>query len=85
MKLIRYTAQWCAPCQGLKSNLEQLDLGDLEVQVIDIDGIEREDLMKAGVKGVPTLILQDDEGNELKRRTGAMTKEQLQLFLNLGG
>lgn len=39
--------------------------------------------MKVNVKGVPTLILQDDEGNELKRKAGALTKEQLKLFLGL--
>lgn len=83
MKLIRYTAAWCQPCQSLKSNLSQLDLGELEVEVVDVDELGREGLMKANVKGVPTLILQDDLGNELKRKTGAMTKEQLKLFLGL--
>jgi thioredoxin-like negative regulator of GroEL len=84
MKLIRYTAAWCQPCQSLKNSLSQLDLGELEVEVVDIDVLGREGLMKANVKGIPTLILQDDLGNELKRKTGAMTKEQLKLFLNLG-
>lgn len=67
----------------MKSNLSQLDLGELEVEVVDVDELGREGLMKVNVKGVPTLILQDNQGNELKRKSGSLTKKQLQDFLGL--
>jgi thiol:disulfide interchange protein len=40
-------------------------------------------LSKAGIKGIPSLILYDNQGNEIKRKTGALTKKQLEVFLGL--
>ena len=83
MKLIVYGAKWCQPCQQLKNIISQFDFGEVQVDVLDVDELGREVLMKVQVKGVPTLIVQDNQGNEIKRKTGALTKEQLQLFLGL--
>jgi thioredoxin 1 len=47
-----------------------------EVESIDID--EQSELaMKYRVRGVPTLILVDDSGNEIKRNVGMITREKL--------
>jgi len=39
--------------------------------------------MKVNVKGAPTSILYDNQGNEIKRKSGALTKKQLEVFLGL--
>lgn len=80
-KLKRFTAQWCQPCKTLTKNLESLDLTDVEVEVIDVDTFDKLKLQNLGVRGVPTLILQDSEGNEIKRKTGSMTTQQLKIWL----
>jgi thioredoxin-like negative regulator of GroEL len=37
---------------------------------------------KYGIRGVPTLILVDDNGNELKRVSGALGTDKLLEFVN---
>ena len=79
MKLNVYGAQWCASCQTLNT----IPTDDLEIEVIDIDTLGMQELSKVGIKGIPSIILYDNIGNELKRKSGALTKKQLQDFLGL--
>ena len=83
MKVSVYSASWCASCGTLKQALNSINTEDLEIQVIDIDTLGMQALSKVGIKGIPSLILYDNQGNELKRKTGALTKKQLEVFLGL--
>ena len=83
MKVIMYSAQWCSSCQTVKQILNSIPTEDLEIQVIDIDTLGMQALSKVGIKGIPSLILYDNQGNELKRKSGALTKKQLEVFLGL--
>ena len=83
MKVSVYSASWCASCGTLKQVLNSIDTEDLEIEILDVDTLGMQALSKVGIKGIPSLILYDNQGNELKRKTGALTKEQLKLFLNL--
>lgn len=83
MKLNLYSASWCTACLTVKNALNNLAIEDLEIEVIDIDTLSRMDLMKVQVRGIPTLVLQDFEGNELKRKSGSLTTQQLKQFLSL--
>jgi len=83
MRLNLYSAPWCSSCQTVKKALETLTVEDLDIVVINIDTLTREDLMKVQVRGIPTLILQDSEGNEVKRKSGSLTTQQLKQFLGL--
>ena len=83
MKLSVYSASWCASCGTLKQSLNSICTNDLEIQVIDIDTLGMQALSKVGIKGIPSLILYDNQGNEIKRKSGALTKKQLEVFLGL--
>ena len=83
MKLSLYSASWCASCGTLKQSLNSICTNDLEIQVIDIDTLGMQALSKVGIKGIPSLILYDNQGNEIKRKTGDLTKKQLEVFLGL--
>ena len=83
MKLSVYSASWCASCGTLKQSLNSICTNDLEIQVIDIDTLGMQALSKVGIKGIPSLILYDNQGNEIKRKSGALTKKQLEVFLRL--
>lgn len=48
----------------------------IEIEDIDIDD-QPELAMQYNVRGVPTLILVDDSGNEIKRNVGMITEERL--------
>ena len=83
MKLTVYSMENCQPCKQMKQTLVETFLDDIALEELDVHAVGREALMKVNVKGAPTLILYDNLGNELKRKTGALTKEQLKLFLGL--
>lgn len=82
-KLSLYSARWCNACQSVKQALNTLPTDALEIEVIDIDTLGMQELSKVGIKGIPSIILYDNQGNEIKRKSGALTKEQLQDFLGL--
>ena len=83
MKLYKFYAEWCQPCKMLSKVIE--DAGDkitTEVVSFDID----QEMMTAvnyGVRGVPTMVLVDDDGKEIKRQSGYVTEEQLLKFLEV--
>jgi len=83
VKVSLYSAPWCGSCQTVKQSLNSICTNDLEIQVIDIDTLGMQALSKVGIKGIPSLILYDNQGNEIKRKTGALTKKQLEDFLGL--
>jgi thioredoxin 1 len=77
--LVKFSALWCAPCASLTNVIETTDLVVDEIQMIDID--ESPDIAKEyGIRGIPTLILYED-GTEIRRTSGALTKEQLIQFV----
>lgn len=79
MKHIFYfTADWCNPCKKTKPIVEELnrESADVRFQIIDVD-IEGELARKFEIKSVPTFIVVED-GKEIKRVTGAQTREQLE-------
>ena len=83
MKVSVYSASWCASCGTLKQSLNSVCTEDLEIEVLDVDALGMQALSKVGIKGIPSLILYDNQGNEGKRKSGALTKKQLEVFLGL--
>ena len=83
MKVSLYSAPWCGSCQTVKQSLNSICTNDLEIEVLDVDTLGMQALSKVGIKGIPSLILYDNQGNELKRKTGALTKKQLEDFLGV--
>ena len=83
MKVSLYSAPWCGSCQTVKQSLNSICTEDLEIEVLDVDTLGIQALSKVGIKGVPSLILYDNQGNEIKRKSGALTKKQLEVFLGL--
>lgn len=78
MKILRFTASWCAPCKSLAASLEWLQ-GEYPlppVDVIDIDD-NPELPQKYGVRGVPTLVMLNDNNVEVKRMVGTTDRNKL--------
>lgn len=68
MKLIKFGASWCMPCKNLESRLNKLDL---TIDLFSYDVEEEVDLTEEWkVRNVPTVILVDDNGHEVKRWVG---------------
>lgn len=68
MKLIKFGASWCMPCKNLESRLNKLDL---TIDLFSYDVEEEVELTEEWkVRNVPTVILVDDNGHEVKRWVG---------------
>ena len=75
MKLLKFSAQWCSPCKMLAVITDNMDL-PYDMESIDIDE-QSEMAMQYNIRGVPTLVLVDDVGNEVKRNVGMITRDKL--------
>ena len=74
-RILRFTASWCGPCQGLAMNLESASL-NMPIEVVDID-THSDIAQEYGIRSVPTLVMLD-ENTEVKRLIGSKTVNQLQ-------
>lgn len=83
MKLVQYYINPCQSCDQIANLLRGMDLSHIHWEKVDASNLDLSCLQKIKVKRVPTLILYDNQGNEVKRKTGALTKKQLEVFLGL--
>ena len=73
MNILKFFGIWRNPCKVL---LKAFEKAKIKHQAIDVG--ENEKLTdKYNVKSVPTVIVLNDEGEELGRFVGPRTKEQL--------
>lgn len=78
LKILRFTASWCAPCKSLAKNLEEANLG-LPIEVVDID-VYNDVAMEYGVRSIPTLVLMGENNTVIRRITGAKTVNELRTW-----
>ena len=79
-KIIRFTASWCQPCKAMASILEEIDT-NIPIEVVDIDA-QQDVAIEYGIRGVPTLVKIDNNGNVAGRMVGVKTKNLVEEFLN---
>ena len=79
MKLIKFQAAWCNPCKQLTKTMDAMDIR-VPIDYVDID-VNTDVALTYGIRSIPTLVLVDENENQLRRLTGASTKEQIQEFL----
>jgi thioredoxin 1 len=67
MTIVVYGASWCGPCKLVK---ETLSKSGLSYKLIDIEQHPNK-AAEAGVRGVPTTIIYNDDNKEVKRIVGS--------------
>jgi thioredoxin 1 len=81
MKLLKFYATWCGPCKSLSMVMENMTTAmPMPVEDIDIDA-NNDIARKYNVRSVPTMVVVDDTGTEIKRAVGMMNEKQLLTFL----
>lgn len=77
MKLIFFHSSWCGPCKALAPIVEELK-STYNVWDIDVDEAEDTTLVKYKIRSIPVLILEDDQGKELWKHVGSISKIDLE-------
>ena len=80
MRLLKFSAEWCQPCKMLAKTLEGVNV-PYTISSIDIDDSPN---LAADykVRGVPTMVLVDDNDKEVGRLVGVKTKAQIEEFIS---
>ena len=77
MKLYYFSAPWCGPCKVMSPLIEQMDKqGKIKVKKINVD-YDASMPQKYNIKSVPTMVLTDLDGNEINRKVGQMSEQQI--------
>ena len=84
--LLKLSSEWCQSCHQLArtlSNLTEAELSELPTFSITEINVDKEQALAKdfNVRSIPTIILLDSMGEELRRSTGSLTKDQLIKFL----
>lgn len=77
MKLLFFHSSWCGPCKALTPIVEELK-STYDIWDIDVDKAEDTILVKYKIRSIPVLILEDDQGKELWKHVGSISKIDLE-------
>jgi len=81
MKVLKFYAEWCDPCKRQSLVIAKAkDKIDITIESVNID----DNIFMAQdfkVRSVPTLVIVDDTGTEIKRHLGVLQEEELLQFL----
>jgi thioredoxin 1 len=80
MKVLKFYADWCGPCKALSATIEKYYTGNVPIENINIDE-DNESAMTYGIRSVPTCILLDEHGTEVRRKTGMMMADEFENFV----
>ena len=67
--ILYFTAPWCGPCKQVGPKMEQLENSGIPIKKINTD-YEATLVTQYAIKSVPTLVITDLDGNEIKRHVG---------------
>ena len=86
-KLLKFEANWCAPCKYMAPIVENVlsdnVYSDLRLICINIDDeSSQEAIQQFGIRSIPTLILLDDNDQIINKLIGSANAEQIKEFLS---
>ena len=72
-----FSADWCGPCKVFKPVVQQAsqELG-IPVNYINVD-YDASLTQKYSITSVPTLMVTDNQGSEVYRKSGVMSRDQV--------
>ena len=80
--ILYFSAEWCGPCKQLGPKIDMLKEEGVNVKKINCD-YEASIVQKYNIRNIPTLVLTDLQGNEIKRMSGGgKTLQELKDWYN---
>ena len=76
-QVVKFTSAMCLDCQTMNNN----EIILTEIQVQDRNSFSDEQIKKYNVTLVPTIILLNSNGQQVRRIEGAISKEQMDKYL----
>lgn len=78
-RLIDFHAEWCGPCKQQDPIIEELseDYDDLDIEKVDVDE-EKDTASEYGVRSIPTVVIENDDGEPVERFVGLTDRDQLE-------
>lgn len=84
MRLIKFYTTWCNPCKILTPILNKV-CGELGVDLVEVNAEEDSKTVEHfNVAGVPTIILVDEDYEEIRRHMGIITEKHLVEWISMG-
>ena len=83
MKLLKFGAEWCAPCKSMEEQLKNFTACEIERHDVDSDDEKTLALIeKYRIRSVPTMILLDGDDNVLRTWSGSTAVSQITEEIN---
>ena len=79
--IMYFSAPHCEPCKVLGPVMDSLISDGMKVNKINCD-YDVSLVQKYGIKNIPTLVLTDLKGNELGRKVGIQTRQEILNWYN---
>jgi len=82
-KVIKLSAQWCAPCRVYANTFKNVsnkeEFKGIEFNAMDIEEDKEAEplVIKFGVRGVPTTLILDENGELISKLTGNVKESDL--------
>jgi len=74
-RLLKFEAPWCTKCKQMDVVMSTLDI-PYHIERVDVDE-NIESTLYYGIKGIPHMILLDENDNIITRIIGVMSKQNL--------
>lgn len=83
----KFSASWCGPCQVMKKTFRKVmkteEFKDFEFRELDVDDDNVSDLIdKFGIRSVPTIVICDENNEQIGRINGNVQEDQIVQELN---